>query len=364
MEQNQSKASLSDEVDIRELVTELWARKLFVLVCTVFLTGAALGYALLVSPTYEASAHATPPATMAVKEYNLFVSAYPSVFQAGPPTGPFELGDVNHITPDLAYGHFVEQLSSHAIRRKFFEKHYFPSLSSQADSGTPDAAWQTFNSSLVVETPIVTGGRVTTVTMRGADPSSLAEWANRFVKFTISETNALVLASLTSKVDGKVQAIDRQIEAVREVARKARLYRITRLHDALAIAESIGLIKPPPEWPIVFTTGDSTGATPALYLRGASALNAELEQLEHREQDDAYIPELPLLLTNKTLLATLNPSEVSIEVASLETEATTPKSPVEPRKKRIVLAGMLLGLSFGAFLVISSYLFRLRKPVT
>src|SRR5690606_31716961 len=128
--------------------------------------------------------------------------------------------------------------------------------------------------------------------------------------------------------------------------------RITRLENALAIANSIGLETPADGVPLVAINAqglstESIGSGSLLYLRGAKALQAELQQLKQRKTDDAYIPELPDLQKKQALLESINLNPDLISVATIDRAAIVPEEPVKPQKALIILLGLILGGMLG-----------------
>lgn len=88
-------------------------------------------------------------------------------------------------------------------------------------------------------------------------------------------------------IESEVRArnLEQQISSAREKSTKAREDSIVRLNEALRIADSIGLEKPP-----AITVSQSViaggEAGQLTYMRGSKALKAEIESLQARESDD------------------------------------------------------------------------------
>ena len=106
------------------------------------------------------------------------------------------------------------------------------------------------------------------------------------------------------------QLINDKINALRESAKGMRLDRIVQLQEAANIARQLSLVNKS-EVQLSITNRKSnipsihteinTKQSP-LYMLGEKALLAEIEQLEVRESDDPFIPELRSLREKLTLL--------------------------------------------------------------
>src|SRR5690606_28894680 len=147
---------------------------------------------------------------------------------------------------------------------------------------------------------------------------------------------------------------------LRQTADKMRNDRITRLEEALATAESIGLDTPRELGSLIAinTYGLNTENIQSgslLYLRGAQALRAELQQLRQRESEDAYIPELPDILKKIALLKAINLNPEALTTATIDRAAIIPEEPIRPRRMIIILLGLTAGLVLGFICAVIKY---------
>lgn len=342
-----------DDLDLRDLLLALWARKLLILAIAAFTTCMAIAYAYLATPIYETRVQTLPPSASGLAAYNAAsqLTGLPisGVLDADASPGIKELS-----TRD-AYRAFLTQLSSDTVKRKFFDDYYVPAMSQDTPAST-QRLWRRLNDELTVTLP--TENQTTaTVVLTGASPEQIADWANRYVNLAMEATQKELLEDLAGEVEVRRQGVNDQIATLERVAEVDRAALIARLKNALRIAETIGLEEPAAGLTILNVTGGqgegrhggASDRSAPLYLRGAKALAAELQQLESRQNDTAYIAELPDLLKKNALLDQIDLSP-DVAVARVDAAASIPETPIKPRKLLTILLGLALGLILGVFL--------------
>ena len=179
---------------------------------------------------------------------------------------------------------------------------------------------------------------------------------------------------------------------LRNKVHKGRLDRISRLQEAakiarsLDIAESVGKIKTISGTSVTnpqISTEISSEAPP-LYTRGYEVLEAEIKSLSNRVVDDPFIAELRgleetliLLENNREVeqlkarsnddafisplrdkeyelawLESISINPLTVTTARVDQAAYPPKRPIKPRRKLIVVLGLMLGLMLGVFVAL------------
>jgi chain length determinant protein (polysaccharide antigen chain regulator) len=160
---------------------------------------------------------------------------------------------------------------------------------------------------------------------------------------------------LSSAIQLRRQSTEDQIATLRQIAKEDRQNQITRLSDAVALANSIGLKDPS-------STGNliTSFSGPTLYLRGSKALQAELNLLKQRTSDDPYIPELPDLLKKQALLKNIDLNPQHLSVATIDQSALVPEEPIKPQKALILILGVILGGILSMFIILVRQMFKQR----
>jgi chain length determinant protein (polysaccharide antigen chain regulator) len=320
---------------------------------TLVVTLAAAAYAYLATPTYEATVNTLPPTASGLASYNtasqLTGAAISGMLSYG------AAGGIGVLTTEEAYSAFLLRLTSNSVRQKFFDEFYLPAHDIKTGGASEQRLWRQLGQEVVIQRPVKPEDKVARLIMQGKDPELTAKWANAYVGIAIDSTRQDLLSDLAGEVEVRKKGIADQIKTLRDVAAVARQGLITRVENALQIAEAIGLEIPPPGSSMI-TVGSSTRTMDAdgalMYLRGAKALRSELEQLKQRTSDDAYIPELGDLLKKQALLDSIDLNPERLTVAIIDRAAVAPEDPIKPRKRVIILLGLVLGALLGVFIAL------------
>jgi chain length determinant protein (polysaccharide antigen chain regulator) len=317
-----------DEIDLFELIGGLWKRKILIGAISAIFMGAAVAYALLAKPIYEAKVFVQPPTQNDIAQLN-----YGRAGKSGLNT--FSIKDV--------YSIYLRNLQSESLRREFFRKFYIPSLSEDQRKGSQDALYNQFKDVLKLgvaskETP----DRFFVKSTR-SDPEQAAQWVVRYVEMAGERAKREVIKDARADVLVKADTLEQQISSERESARKQREDRITQLREALLVARSVGLERPP----IISNNLSSEIEGSLMYMRGASALEAEIENLRKRSSDDPFIGNLRQRQEAISFYRSLQIEPHVIQVYRQDGAIESPDAPINPRKIVVVLLGMILGLVFG-----------------
>ena len=122
---------------------------------------------------------------------------------------------------------------------------------------------------------------------------------------------------------------------------------ITRLREALAVAEAIGLENPP------IISGNLSAEVSAdmdgqlTYMRGSKALKAEIHNLETRKSNDPFIGQLRELQNKQSFYKDLQVSPDTVSVYRQDGPIEQPDRPIKPKKDLIMLLGLFLGCVLG-----------------
>lgn len=169
------------------------------------------------------------------------------------------------------------------------------------------------------------------------------------------------------KADAVVKAnnLRRQIKAAQQSAQKQREDQIVQLNEALKVAKSIDLEKPP----IIsgaLSSEVSAGMDGSLtYMRGSKALLAEIENLRKRSSDDPFIDRLREQQSSLAFYRELEIDPKVLEVYRQDGRVESPDSPIRPKKFIIVFLGVLAGGALGVLLALFRHMWsRLSRTVT
>ena len=350
----------SDEIDLRDLIQTLWFSKILILAITLVITCFAAIYAFSSTPIYQTSVHTLPPTPSGLANYNMASQLTGEAIRG---TVPDTTSGIASLSPQEVYKTFLRHLNSSTIRQSFFDKYYLPAQEKNESESDKQHAWQRLDKELTINLPKKTDEFEASIELEGKNPQIIATWANAYVELALHAANKELLSGLAGEVKIRALSLEDQIATLRQMAKKIRLDRITRVEGALAIAESIGLESPADGAPLIAIdiqgrNTESINDGSLLYLRGAKALRAELQQLQQRETDDAYIAELPNLLKRQALLKSINLNPDLISVATIDRAAVVPEDPIKPNKRLIVLLGFILGGTLAILLVLFQHLIK------
>ncbi|WP_179944008.1 LPS O-antigen chain length determinant protein WzzB [Pusillimonas noertemannii] len=335
----------TDEINLNELVQALWSSKWMIIAFTLVTTCIAAAYAFFSTPIYRTTVQTLPPTASGLASYNVASQLTGTAIRGiVSDTAP----GIEPLTPTATYQTFLRYLNSNTIRQSFFDKYYLPAQPKNETEGDKQRAWKNLNDELRINLPRKPDEYEAGITLEGANPKVIAEWANAFVELAVQAAREDLLNGLAGEVKIREQSLQDQIATLRDVAKDIRLDRIIRLQNALTIAENIGLESPADNSALVAITAqglntENVNTGSLLYLRGSKALRSELEQLEQRKMDDAYIAELPDLLKKQALLKGINLNPELLSVATIDRTAIAPEDPVKPNKLFSLAFGFILG---------------------
>ena len=345
MQNDHIDARRDDEIDLIELVRGLWAQKWLILGVTLLVTVGAGFYAFLSKPVYEAKLFIMPPTQNDIAELNY---------------GRGKSTELDIYSIKYVYDVFARNLQGESLRQKFFNEVYLPSLSEAERKGTLDGLYERFSRELVIKGP----GKGTpdrfSITVQGFEPVQTMEWAKSYVQRANEAAESELVKNVTAEASVRARNLEQRIISLRENAQRVREDRIQQLREALKIAESIGLTSPAINSTAAVDITVETG-NKMDYQRGSKALAAEIDALESRSSDDAFIKDLRSLQMRYNFYRKLNIDPESIAVYRQDGSVEVPENPIKPKKGLILVLGFLAGLLLGGFVALIRFVLN-RNP--
>ncbi|WP_414156933.1 LPS O-antigen chain length determinant protein WzzB [Pseudomonas sp. BNK-15] len=349
MRNERERLSGSDEIDLIELVQGVWRQKLWVGLVAVPIIALGLAYVVLVAPVYEAKLYIQPPSQSEIAQLN---------YGRGEGTGlaPLSAKDV--------YSIYLKALQSEAVRDKFFRSAFLPTLTGAERSESRDALYAQFNGMLKV----AQAGKDTpdryVLTANIEDPRLAATWVSSYAEMAAERAKNELLSGTRSDISIMADNLDQQIRASRASAANKRTDQIAQLKEALRVASSIGLEKPP----IIAETLSnevSAGMNGSLtYMRGTKALQGEIANLESRTSDDPFIPNLRERQEKLNFLRSLKIDPSLVAMYQQDGAVSQPDEPIKPRKALIILLSVLVGVGLGVLAALGRDLWEKRKATS
>ncbi len=402
----------AEEIDLVELLQKLWGQKFLIIVCTVFFTLCAAGYAWNATPYYQVQSKLRPAPLKDLDEINS--------------TGVYKL------TPEDALQRVGASLDSYNLRSQFFQEKTALFEPLKKGTRTLEQEFEKFNEesfTLLQPDPKKTDNLTPFVGMRLVYPEYVDGVAilNGLVQQAITDERRRVVEDLEGVIRNRLNEIERQMQsarasyeasketkiakliendnlqratlldklkALRGELRTKRNNRITQLDEAIAIAKSLGITKPTNPTSLG-NTGESLGQGNVfrtevisqqfpLHFMGTEALEAErnillkrrsddhtdpkiatlqskLEMLEHnrkieimqkRQNEDLFLAQLAEMREEAARLKSIKLDLDELNLVRIDQPAIMPLSPVKPKKLLILAIGIVLGCMLGVFVAL------------
>jgi chain length determinant protein (polysaccharide antigen chain regulator) len=337
MQINSTESRNEDELDFKELLVGLWKQKLWIIGFAVLGAAAAAAFLFINKTTYEAKAFVLPPSQSNIANFNYGRTRETEL-------APFSVKEI--------YGIFLQKLDGESLHREFFNKYYLPSLTPDERKAPQSLLYQQFLKVLFVVQEGKDSDNRFSITALNSDPAKAAEWVSTFVERAGALAKEETIKNAESEADVRARSLAQQIADMRESSQRTRSDSITRLQEALLVAEAIGL-----ESPAIINSKSSRevdiGAMdgPLMYMRGSKALKAEIENLKTRRYDDPFINDLRLLQSKLNFYKGLVVDPNSVAVYTQDGSIEVPDSPIK-KKSILVVVFSLLGGILGALVAI------------
>ncbi|WP_407363162.1 LPS O-antigen chain length determinant protein WzzB [Pseudomonas luteola] len=337
---NTAKRNSNCEIDILALTNALWGQKWAIILVTLAITFAALAYAFLTKPIYQARLYTLPPSLNQIAGFN-----YGRIPELG--LQPFDAQSVYEI--------FIRNLSSESTRYEFFSSTYLPSLTDRERNGSRDELYSRFSERLFIHAPAKDTPDRFTIQFQGTDPQQTVSWVKEYADLAKRKAMSEMLENTLSEARVRARGLEQQIETLRESAKDRREDRMVQLKEALHVAKKINLIEPP-----VITGGSSANENEIsafmsgslMYMRGAKALEAEIQNLESRPSDDPFILELRSLQEKYSLYTHIKVNPQYVAVMRQDGPTEVPDQPVKPKRNLVIVLGLVLGAMLGLFVAL------------
>ena len=336
-----------DEIELFDLMQGIWRQRLWVGLVATPIVAAGVAYALLATPVYEARLFVEPPSQNDIAQLN---------FGRGGDSG------LSYLTVKDVYDIHLQALQSEGVRYAFFRDVYLPSLSEESRKGSRDSLYGEFANLLTVAPAGKGSSTRYTVTASVADPQQAAKWVVAYNELAADNAKHEVLESNRSDMLVKADNLQMQIDAQKASARREREDSIAQLKEALLVAKSIGLEKPPViSQPLTDEVSAAMGGA-LTYMRGSKALESEIANLEARASDEPFIRGLRPMQEKVTFYRNLKIDPSSINVFEQDGAVELPDRPVKPKRALIVVLSAVLGLGAGALFAFGRDLWIRRRP--
>lgn len=316
----------SDEIDLLQLWQTFWSNKYLILAFGIIalLIGALYAF-VLAKPRYAVSVYInTPPvATMNIVNQGREATGLPAYSR------------------DQVFDLFTRHLISDAVFQAWLPEQLENEEERSLNAQTSEAnRWRLKFNFPKSERDLLYGVKVS------AHSSEQALQAlKQLFAFANTETQNSLQGDITYEFDAEIDRIERSLVAARETAFKERQDRILKLREALIVAKAMDHNNSRAN--IVRPSSQESQRGYELYTQGVRALQAELNFLETRENDDIFIPDLRQQETRLKQLSSLKPDLKSLQFFSIDGDVLMPTKPESPKKTLILVLSLILGSLVG-----------------
>ncbi|RAI71861.1 chain-length determining protein [Pseudomonas fluorescens] len=344
-----STKSGSDEIDLFELMRSLWAQKVMILCTVLVVTLGVTAYAFISKPVYEARVYLLPPTLNGIADFNY---------------GRTKDLELTPYTVKDVYDVFVRNLQSESLRRAFFVDVYLPSLSEVDRKVSQDLLYSKYLKKLSIGLPSKEQPDRYSVAVQDNDPKRATEWVKIFTTNAGIASKSEVITNVTREAEVRARNLGQQISILRQTESWIRSDSISRLQEALKVAQSIGLEEPPIIAGNVAAEVNATMDGQLTYMRGTKALSAEIKNLQERKSNDPFINNLRMLEIKKFFYEDLQIDPSSVSVFRQDGSIEVPDEPIYPKKILYIGLGVIGGLLLGLLIGLVRYLWGRRRVLS
>ncbi|WP_432697813.1 LPS O-antigen chain length determinant protein WzzB [Marinobacterium sp. YM272] len=337
-----------DEIDLFELIENLWKQKLLIILVTLIVAACGAAYALLATPTYQSTAYLLPPSSKNMAELN-------------------KLKLVDESAADYStrsvFDYFLQTLQSNTARQALFNQPDVQQHFLEKTDGNAVEAWKLFNEAISVSPP-KKDGNTASVSVKTDAAQPAAQWANEYVRITAEQSRENLAADLREEIQSRVNKLEQDIQSRRMIYQSQIDTELNKLTEALSIAQSLKLTEPLRTDTVIDEQSNMmVDEIRRLYRLGSNALEAEIAAISERRKNEAFIPDLTNLELQKNLLEALKVDPESIQPVRVDLEALPDDKPIKPKKLLIVALATVLGGMMGIMIALVRMAIRNRcKP--
>jgi chain length determinant protein (polysaccharide antigen chain regulator) len=361
----QQRTNNDDEIDLFDLIDDIWSHKRWVFIglfATLILAGI---YVFKVTPVYQAEAKVKSATANDLIEFSRpqLQGGYEIAEDSDDEFQKFT-SPIFEMTVNSAFSSATAALLSTRYRKEFYELKLdeIKSLpNSYNEKLTLEQNFSNFSKQFSIKTAGVKESEShVQLNLTSTDAESSSQLLNEFIEYALFRRLRDSYNTMLARIEGRVEFLNYQANIMREeyISNKAR--RILELKEATAISLAVGQVDP-----VYQNIGLMEGQKRPLYMLGSKVIKAEIKALETRAAmtlglprgEDHFIEGLPKLLLEIDSLKTLNIDVNKISLARVDEEAVVPIEPIKPRKLLIMALALVGGLFVGLFmaLIVAAY---------
>lgn len=353
----------NDEIDLKELFAALWQGKWLIIIATLLLSVAAIGYALTAQEWWSAKATVSQPQLQGIASYQQAVKRYQPLFDVYQEDGTVIVSNTldSLIDPKLIFQEFIQTFNANGTKRRFMQTNpTFLTLQKQMLGQTDDpevmqTLYEGWFERIQASAVDKKANDIFTLSFQSVDKSSSLTLLNDYIQFVNQTLNQQLNANLISILTAKYGELAQQEKNLQQQAQLRLHVELERTQYALNIAEAADIKQP------VQNLGEQELFSINI---GSRALKAKVDALKSIKDLSVFEPRLAILQSKL--------SQFDLETLSVEAKWSVngfyyldqPEQPLtrdKPKRALIVVLGALLGGMLGVAIVLVRFAFRSEK---
>ena len=363
LELNKGSYSNDDEIDLFDLIDDIWSHKAWFFLALLVTVSAAAFYVYKQTPIYQAEVVLKPVTDNELIEFSkpqfqvevkrsILSDKKQEVLQDE--TEPFF-----EMTVDSAFEYVQAAVTSSDYLQSFYELKINEIKDLSAIYNDNMTAAQNFSSFSrhfsFTQSNKKNSDSFVTATLTLPDAQLASSLLNEFSAYVLARSVDDSYGYMKAKVGERVQALNYQAELMRENYHTDKARRILELKEAYKIAIAVGQ-----ENPIYRSIDFVGGQLPPLYMLGSKAIKGEIEALESRallaqnlpRGEDHFIANLPQILVKVEALKAVEVDTEKLRLGRIDRVSSVPTNPIRPRTMLIMALAVVAGLFVGLFLAL------------
>lgn len=348
--QTQSFPHDSDEIDLFELLSDLWQQRVIILVIGLLAFILATAYAWLTPKTYQATVTVLPPWQDSLQSIN----------------AQRQFAGFGGIKAEDVYALFKQSLASEELKRALFEKDYLPKQDVPLTEQEQQQKLKSFLKDITISNPDEKKQpELYQIAIQNTDPQQAYELLKSYLDLLNESISSRLVADFNSQVFLEKKLLSSWIYRSRLLAKQVREDRVVQLQDALFIAEAAKQDVPMSSIGKVASDGTLNNYINGAmsYMRGAKVLKAELDLLKNRSNDDPFIDGFRDKESKLERLAQAQLDASGLKAYREDSPLLLPMEAIKPKKMLIMLIGAVAGLMLGVFVALLNSAWQKRKLV-
>ncbi len=263
------------------------------------------------------------------------------------------------VTPTYAKEVFIRHFNAYKNRKAFFDQKQLARYFSGEDQPDPEAIQALFKLHFDQRLKLVAKDKKSMMqaTLKLGNAEKAAELLNQYLVFVNTAAVTELCADTLTVLNATKHGMERTIEAKLKLGMTLKEDRIAVLSEAIRIAKELDIERGAVP---AFAESNYGGGFAvenynqaiALYMRGRRALQAELDVLQQRKNNEPFIPGLRQLQERLSYLNEIEVDPETIRAVTIDRLATVPDSPSNKPVVVTIAVALLLGLIVGLFAIL------------